>query len=212
MAQQRQRKQSVLTDDKSIFTCFFQPTNTTLTTQYFKTDDIRNSMYTKHNGDNAKLRIFSFIPQRTITYRTQFCESYILNSQPYKHNPNNQNNNINVGFTPLTEILCSYSYNWDNANSGVFIFQLRNKLTNFVHFIHHQFVHFIDPEKPVRDLMNNLVHFTQPNMNPAVTSASCYISYLSGIISAISFFRNTFLYIFLSRTSITQRFSNVYLL
>ena len=26
--------------------------------------DIRNFMYTKHNGDNAKLRILSFIPQR----------------------------------------------------------------------------------------------------------------------------------------------------
>ena len=125
---------------------------------------MRNLMYTKHNGDNAKLRIFSFIPQRTTTYTTQFCKSYIRNSQTYKHNPNNQNNNINVGFTPLTEILCSY--NWDNAKSGVFIFKLRNKLTNFVHFIHHQFVHFIDSKKPVRDLINNLTHFTQPNMNP----------------------------------------------
>ena len=27
-------------------------------------DGIRNFMYTKHNADNAKLRIFSFIPQR----------------------------------------------------------------------------------------------------------------------------------------------------
>ena len=25
---------------------------------------IRNFMYSKHNGDNAKLRIFSFIPQQ----------------------------------------------------------------------------------------------------------------------------------------------------
>ena len=28
----------------------------------FKTDHIRNFMYAKHNGNNAKLRIFSFIP------------------------------------------------------------------------------------------------------------------------------------------------------
>ena len=28
------------------------------------TDGIRDSMYSKHNGDNAKLRIFSFIPQQ----------------------------------------------------------------------------------------------------------------------------------------------------
>ena len=27
-------------------------------------DGIRNFMYSKRNGDNAKLRIFSFIPQR----------------------------------------------------------------------------------------------------------------------------------------------------
>ena len=28
------------------------------------TDGIRNFMYSKHNGDNAKLRIFSYIPQQ----------------------------------------------------------------------------------------------------------------------------------------------------
>ena len=28
------------------------------------TDDIRRFMYCKHNGDNAKLRTFSFIPQQ----------------------------------------------------------------------------------------------------------------------------------------------------
>ena len=28
------------------------------------TDGIRNFMHSKHNGDNAKLRIFSFIPQQ----------------------------------------------------------------------------------------------------------------------------------------------------
>ena len=28
------------------------------------TDGIRNFMYSKHNGDNAKLRIFSSIPQK----------------------------------------------------------------------------------------------------------------------------------------------------
>ena len=30
----------------------------------FMVHDIRNFMYTKHNGDNVKLRILSFIPQR----------------------------------------------------------------------------------------------------------------------------------------------------
>ena len=28
------------------------------------TDGIRNFIYSKYNGDNAKLRIFSFIPQQ----------------------------------------------------------------------------------------------------------------------------------------------------
>ena len=52
------------------------------------------------------------------------------------------------------------------CNSGVFIFKLRNKLANFVNFIHHQFAQFIDPEEPVRSFMNNFVHFIHPYMNP----------------------------------------------
>ena len=37
------------------------------------TDGIRNFMYTKHNGENAELRIFSFIPQR------QCMQPYFMN-------------------------------------------------------------------------------------------------------------------------------------
>ena len=37
--------------------------------------------------------------------------------------------------------------------------------TKFAHFIYHQFVHFIDSEKPVRVLMKNFVHFIHPYMN-----------------------------------------------
>ena len=71
--------------------------------------------------------------------------------------------------SPLTQSLCSYS--WDNANSGIFIFKFQpisknSYLTNFVHFIHHQIVHFVDPEKPVQGLMINLVHFNHPYRNP----------------------------------------------
>ena len=62
MAQQKQRKQLTLTDDKNIFTNCFQPIQRLQPN--FKTDGLRNFVYTKHNGDNAKLRIFSFIPQR----------------------------------------------------------------------------------------------------------------------------------------------------
>ena len=71
--------------------------------------------------------------------------------------------------SPLTQSLCSY--NGGNANSGVCIFKFRNKSTNLVHFIHHQFVQFINPEKPVRDLINNFVHFIHPYMNPLPSSS-----------------------------------------
>ena len=62
MAQQKQRKQLVLTDGKNIFTYCFQPIQRMQPN--FKTDGVRNFMFTEQNGDNAKLRIFSFIPQR----------------------------------------------------------------------------------------------------------------------------------------------------
>ena len=58
----QERKQLHLTDDKNIFTyCFesiqrLQPNSTTYA--------IRNFMYTKHNEDNPKLRIFILQRQR----------------------------------------------------------------------------------------------------------------------------------------------------
>ena len=61
MAQQKQREQIILIDGNNIFTYCFQPIQRLQTD--FKTDDIRNFMYTKHNRDNAKLRISSLIPQ-----------------------------------------------------------------------------------------------------------------------------------------------------
>ena len=101
-------------------------------------------------------------------YTTQFYQSYIANNKPNKRNPNNQNNDINVGFT---------------TNKKFILLQLRQRkfwsihiqiLTNFKKitfkqfrtFTYHQFVHFIDPEKPVRVLMNNFVHFIHPYMDP----------------------------------------------
>ena len=89
-------------------------------------------MYTMHNGDNAKLRIFFFIPQR------QRVQPNFMN-HPYQ--TTNQTNatrttktTTSTWVSPLTKSLCSY--NWDNANSGVFIFKTHNISTNFVHFIH----------------------------------------------------------------------------
>ena len=39
------------------------------------------------------------------TYTTRFYESYIVNNKPNKHNPNKQNNDINVGFTTNTKFV-----------------------------------------------------------------------------------------------------------
>ena len=62
MAQQKQRKQLHLTYDKNIFTYCFQSIQ--LLQPNSKTYAIRNFMYTKHNGDNSKLRIFILQRQR----------------------------------------------------------------------------------------------------------------------------------------------------
>ena len=62
--------------------------------------------------------------------------------------------------TTETRQILEYSYS--NFNQ----IQKNSYSTNFVHFIHHQFVHFIDLEKPVRGLMNNFIYFIHPYMNP----------------------------------------------
>ena len=160
MAQQKQRKQLILTDDKNIFTYCFQQIQRLQPN--FKTDCKRNFMHTKHNGDNAKLRIFSLIPQR------QCIQPNFMNYtfQTTKHTSTTRTTKTTTSalVSPLTQSLCYY--NWDNANSGVFIFKLRNKSANFVHFIYHQFVQFIHAEKLVRGLMNSFVHFIHSYMNP----------------------------------------------
>ena len=96
-------------------------------------------MYTKHKRDNAKLRIFSFIPQRQRIQPNFMNHTY----QTTKHTNTTQTTKTTTStfVSPLTQSLSSYS--WGNANSGVLIFKLRNKLANFVQFIHHQFVQFI---------------------------------------------------------------------
>ena len=54
MTKQKQHKQLILTDNKNISTYRFQSIQRL--GPNFMTDGIRNFMYTKHNGDNAKLR------------------------------------------------------------------------------------------------------------------------------------------------------------
>ena len=165
MAQQKQRKQPIWIDGKNIFTYCFQSIQRLQPNS--KTYAIRNFMYTKHNGDNPKLRIFSFIPQRRRIQPNFMNHTYQTTNQT--NTTQTTKTTTSTWVSPLTQSLCSY--NWDNANSGVFIltFQPISKnlySINFVHFIHHQFVHFIDPEKSVHSLMKNFVHFIHPYINP----------------------------------------------
>ena len=91
MAQQKQLKQLILTNNKTIITYRFQPVQRLQ--PEFMTYGTRNFTYTKPNGDCSKRRILSFIPQR------QRKQTKYANNQTYKHNPNKQNNDIDVGFT-----------------------------------------------------------------------------------------------------------------
>ena len=57
MAQQKQLKQLILTDNKNIFTYRFQPIQRL--SPDFMTDDMKNVMYTKHSGDYTQLEEYS---------------------------------------------------------------------------------------------------------------------------------------------------------
>ena len=92
--------QLILTDDKNIFTYCFQPMQRLQSN--FKTDSIRNFMYNKHNGDNAKLRIFSFIPQRQRIQPNFMNHTYQATKQP-------NTTRTTKSLLPLTQSLCSYN-------------------------------------------------------------------------------------------------------
>ena len=101
-------------------------------------DDIRDFMYTKHNGDYKKIRIFSFIPQRQCKQPNFMKDSiriFIHAKQPNRNTTRTTKKRHQRGFH-YKQKCC---YNWDNANSGVFIFKFCNRSANFVHFIYHQF-------------------------------------------------------------------------
>ena len=101
MTQQKQRKQLILIDGKNIFSHSFQSIQRLQPN--CKTYAIRNFMHTKHNGDNPKLRIFSFLPEQQRIQSNFMNHTYQTTNQT--HNPNNQNNDINVGFTTNTKLM-----------------------------------------------------------------------------------------------------------
>ena len=114
------------------------------------------------------------------TYTTQFYQSYIANNKPNKHNSNNQNNDINMGFTTNTKFVLL------QLTQHIFWSIHIQILTNFVHFIHHQFVHFIDPEEPVHGLRNNFVHFIHPYMKPLPTTLEMISSHTFSFVRLVA--------------------------
>ena len=159
MTQQKQCKQLLLTHDKNIFTYCFQSIQRLQPNS--KTYAIRNFKYTKHNGDSPKSRIFSFIPQRRPVQPNFMNHTYQTTNQTNRIQTTKTTTSTWV--SPLTQSLCSY--NWDNANFGVFIFQK----------VHIQPISYIHPSpictfhrsrKTCTGLMNNFVHFIHPYMNP----------------------------------------------
>ena len=84
------------------------------------------------NRDNAKLRIFSFIPQRQCM-QPNFM-NYTYQTSKHTNTTRTTKTTTSLFVSPLTQSLCSYK--GGNANSGVFIFKLCNKLANFLEHIY----------------------------------------------------------------------------
>ena len=74
-------------------------------------------MYTKHNGDNPKLRIF--VPQQQ-RIQPNFID-HTLQTTNQTNTTQTTTTTTSTWVLPLTQSLCSY--NSDNADSGVFIFK-----------------------------------------------------------------------------------------
>ena len=136
MTQQKQRKQLILTDNKNISTYRFQSIQRLQPN--FMTDGIRNFMYTKHNGDNAKLRIFSFIPQRQ-RIKTNFMNDSI---RTFIHTIQ-----LNTHTTRTTKF-CSIHIQTPHKNWPVSYISSITIL-----------VHFIDSQKSVLCLLSSFIHF-----------------------------------------------------
>ena len=105
MAQQKQRKKPVLIDGKNIFTYCFQSIQRLQPNS--KTYAIRNFKYTKHNGDNPKSRIFSFIPQRLRIQLSFMNHTYQTKNQT--NTTQTTKTTTSMWVSPPTQILCSYN-------------------------------------------------------------------------------------------------------
>ena len=133
------------------------------------TDSIRNFMYSKHNEDNSKLILFSFIPQQKRIqpkFMNDNIRTYTYQTTKHTHTTRTTKTTTSTWISLVTQSLCSY--NWDNANSAVFIFKLCKKLADFVHFIHHKFCTFHWPPKICTWLAEQFRTF-HPSLHESVT-------------------------------------------
>ena len=113
---------------------------------------------TETTQKNILLRIFSFIPQGQRIQPNFMNHTYQTTKQT---NTTRTTKTItSVWVSPLTQ-----SY----ANSEVFIFKFCNKSTNFIHFTHHQLVHFINPPKTCTWLDEQFCTF-HLSLNESVTT------------------------------------------
>ena len=143
MAQKKQRKQLTLIDSKNRFTYCFQPIQRIQPN--YMTDSSGTFMHTKYNWNNPKVRTFSLmlqrqrIPLKTLTDR---MGGFIHTKQTNKHTNTIRTTKTTTStyVSLVTQSLCSY--NWDNANSVIFVFKIRNKPTtqrtrSYVYLVHH---------------------------------------------------------------------------
>ena len=91
MAQQKQRKQLHLTYDKNIFTYCFK------SIQRLQPNSKTSCKFHVYQAQRRQPKIKD-IHTATMTYATQFYESYIANNKPNKHIPNNQKQRHQRGF------------------------------------------------------------------------------------------------------------------
>ena len=168
MAQQKQRKQLPLTDDKNSFTYCFQSIQRLQLNS--KTYAIRNFKYTKHNGDNPKSRIFSFIPQRRRIQPNFMNHTYQTTNQTNTNQTTETTTSTWV--SPLTQSLCSY--NWGNANFGEFIFKFQPFLKKLIFSQFSTFRRF----RKVCTWLDEQFRTFQPSLHESVTSVHVKLDWM----------------------------------
>ena len=121
-------------------------------------------MYSKHNGDNTKLKIFSSMPQQQRiqpNFMNDSIRTFIHTKQ------------LNTRTTRTTKTTMS---TWISLETKIYALLRQRKFCS-IHIqtlqeigrfrtFHPSQTHFIEPKKSVLGLLSNFVHFIHPYMNP----------------------------------------------